>query len=102
MDYDAELEVIKSYSDMRYEINKLCTMNHNYVVKFIGLLSNPRSFVLEWAPLMSLEKIRQTHEAQFQNPDHVGEYFHLCPVSIYLVLIQVSITLDYYCTDDVN
>ena len=89
MDYDAELEVVKSYADMRYELNKLCTMEHTFVVEFVGLLTNPWSFILEWAPLMSLEKIRKSYEEQFRT--HKPEYHYLCPVSLYLILLQVSI-----------
>lgn len=83
MDYDAELEVVKSYADMRYELNKLSVLDHNFVVKFVGLLTNPSSFILEWAPLMSLERIRKCHEEQI---------VHFCPVSLYLILLQVSCT----------
>ena len=94
MDYDAELEVVKSYADMRYELNKLNMMEHGFIVKFVGLLTNPWSFILEWAPLMSLEKIRKSYEEQFKTPS--AQYHYLCPVSLYLVLLQVSILLVYY------
>ena len=68
---------LMTYSDMRYELNML---HHRYVVKFVGLLTHPRSFVLEWAPLMSLDSIRKTHSQSGK---------HLCPCSLYLVLMQV-------------
>ena len=98
MDYDAELEVVKSYADMRYELNKLCMMEHKYIVKFVGLLTNPRSFILEWAPLMSLEKIRDKHESSLQNSK--SDFHHFCPVSLYLIMLQVN--TEIYCKYTVN
>ena len=77
---DMTTELMKTYSDMRYELNKLNMLHHRYVVKFVGLLTHPRSFVLEWAPLMSLDSIRKTHSQSGK---------HLCPCSLYLVLMQV-------------
>ena len=74
-------ELTRSYSDMRFELNKLSTLRHPYVVKFIGVLTNPHSFVLEWAPLKSLEHIRQNYA-------HQKERF--CPTSISKVLMQVN------------
>ncbi len=73
---------VKKYSDMRYEINKLSVLNHDYIVKFVGVVARPPSFVLEWAPLMSLEKIRVLHEKQ-RCP--------ICPVSLYITLLQVTV-----------
>ena len=73
-------ELTRSYSDMRFELNKLSTLRHPYIVKFIGVLTNPHSFVLEWAPLKSLEHIRQKH-ARSNKP--------FCPTSISKVLMQV-------------
>ena len=80
MNYDTQLEVVKTYADMRYELNKLSVLDHDYVVKFIGLLPNPWSFILEWAPLMSLEKLRSTHEENMT---------HFCPSSLFVALMQV-------------
>ena len=80
MDYDAETEVVKTYADMRYELNKLSMLEHNYVVQFVGLLANPWSFILEWAPLMSLAKIKDAHQKEFK---------HICPVSLCIILLQV-------------
>ena len=74
-------ELTRSYSDMRFELNKLSTLSHPYIVKFIGVLTNPHSFVLEWAPLKSLEHIRQQHTIK-------SEPF--CPTSIAKVLMQVG------------
>lgn len=56
------MEVTRSYSDMRYELNKLCTLEHENIVRFVGVFTNPHCFVLEWAPLMSLEHQRERHE----------------------------------------
>ena len=82
VDYNAETEIVKKYADMRYEINKLSMLEHEYVVKFVGLVTRPPSFVLEWAPLMSLEKIRQSHEKQRCS---------ICPVSLYITMLQVHV-----------
>ena len=76
-------ELTRSYSDMRFELNKLSTLSHPYIVKFIGVLTNPHSFVLEWAPLKSLEHIRQQH-AKEKEP--------FCPASVAKVLMQVGCT----------
>ena len=80
MDYTVQLEVVKTYADMRYELNKLSVLDHEYVVKFIGLLPNPWSFILEWAPLMSLEKLHSSHEQNMS---------HFCPSSLFVALMQV-------------
>ena len=79
---DMTTDLMKTYSDMRYELNKLNMLHHRYVVKFVGLLTHPRSFVLEWAPMMSLDSIRKAHSQSDGNN-------YLCPCSLYLVLMQV-------------
>lgn len=81
MGQGAEMDEVKKYSDMRYEINKLNVLNHDFIVKFVGVVARPPSFVLEWAPLMSLEKIRSNHE-RHRTP--------ICPVSLYITLLQVT------------
>ena len=74
-------EVTRSYSDMRYELNKLCTLSHAYIVRFVGLFTNPHCFVLEWAPLQSLEHLRAR-----QKQAKIG----MCFFSILKILCQVS------------
>lgn len=86
MDFDQQMGVIKMYADMRYELNKLSMLDHDYVVKFVGLLPNPWSFILEWAPLMSLEKLRSKHEENMS---------HFCPSSLFVVLMQVCLYIPY-------
>ena len=81
---DSVTELTKNYSDMRYELNKLSSLHHSYIVRFIGVFTNPHCFVLEWAPKMSLEAIRQSHATSESN---------LCPLSIILVLLQVCASL---------
>ena len=81
MSQENDTNEVKKYSDMRYELNKLSVLSHNFIVEFVGVVARPPSFVLEWAPLMSLEKIRVRHERQ-QSP--------ICPVSLYITLLQVS------------
>lgn len=79
-------ELAKNYADMRYELNKLSTLKHAYIVRFVGVFTNPLCFVLEWAPEKSLEHIRQTHAKENQS---------FCPTSLFLVLLQVRAT--YIC-----
>lgn len=73
-------DITRSYADMRYELNKLSTLSHPYIVRFIGVLTNPHCFVLEWAPLKSLEHVRSEHH-------HCQSY--ICARSIFEVLLQV-------------
>lgn len=79
--YDVSTEIIRSYADMRYELNKLSLLSHPHIVRFIGVLTNPHSFVLEWAPMKSLEHIRASHG---------NSHTPLCASSIFQVLVQVS------------
>lgn len=74
------LELAKNYADMRYELNKLSTMSHQFVVRFVGVLTNPLCFVLEWAPGKSLEHVRRSY---------VQERRSICPTTLFLVLLQV-------------
>ena len=81
-------ELAKSYADMRYELNKLSTMSHRFVVRFVGVLTNPLCFVLEWAPGKSLEHVRR---------DHTDARSSVCPTTLFLVLLQVHILRLTYC-----
>ena len=86
--YDAGLpnsaaELTRNYSDMRYELNKLSTLRHPFIVVFVGVLTNPHCFVLEWAPLGSLEGLRG---------EHYDKGISFCPTSLLLVLLQVRHT----------
>lgn len=74
------IELVRSYSDMRYELNKLCTLKHANIVRFVGVITNPHCFVLEWAPLLSLEHQRAKHE---------DAGCSMCYFSILSVLLQV-------------
>ncbi len=80
--HDISTEIIRSYSDMRYELNKLSLLKHPYIARFIGVLTNPHSFVLEWAPEKSLEHIRAAH-AHHESP--------ICAASLFQTLVQVSL-----------
>ena len=73
-------ELARNYADMRYELNKLSKMDHKYIVRFMGMLTNPLCFVLEWAPGMSLEHVRS---------DYLDTKSSLCPSALLLVLLQV-------------
>ncbi len=80
-------EITRSYSDMRYELNKLCTLSHDYIVRFVGVFTNPHCFVLEWAPLHSLE-----HQRAKQSEARVG----MCYYSIMKTLYQVCVCMCVY------
>ena len=87
---ETAVELTKSYSDMRYELNKLSSLNHPFVVRFIGVFTNPHCFLLEWAPFRSLEHIRKMHEKPRAS---------FCPTSIFLTLLQVrNYTFQTLCT----
>lgn len=80
-------ELTRSYSDMRYELNKICSLEHPYIIKFIGVITNPHCFVLEWACLLSLENQRAEHDKADTS---------MCLTSILYVLLQVYANV--YCT----
>ena len=77
---DSSTELIKNYSDMRYELNKLSSLAHPHIVRFIGVFTNPHSFVLEWAPEKTLQHIHQRPTDKSMN---------VCTTSLFLVLLQV-------------
>ena len=77
---DSSTELIKNYSDMRYELNKLSSLEHPHIVRFIGVFTNPHCFVLEWAPEKTLQHIHQKHAENSIN---------FCTTSLFLVLLQV-------------
>ena len=88
---DSSTELTKNYSDMRYELNKLSSLHHPHIVRFIGVFTNPHCFVLEWAPQKTLEHIRQ---------NHVEKSAKMCTTSTFLVLLQVW--LDAWYMHDVT
>ena len=77
-------ELAKNYADMRYELNKLSTLAHPLIVKFVGVLTNPLCFVLEWAPGMSLEHVRR---------DHISANKSICSSALFFMLLQVRSTI---------
>lgn len=81
------VEQTRSYSDMRYELNKLISLNHPHIVKFIGIITNPHCFLLEWAPKMSLDA---------QRTEHSETHTSMCPTSIFYTLMQVRVYV-YQC-----
>ena len=77
----AQAELTRSYSDMRYELNKLCSLRNPHIVEFIGIITNPHCFLLEWAPMMSLENQRAEYERVNAS---------MCFTTILYVLLQVK------------
>ena len=83
---DSAAELVRTYSDMRYELNKVVSLSHAFIVQFVGVFTNPHCFVLEWAPLKTLESIRC---------NHIEANHSICPTSMYLMLIQVKSQLSH-------
>ncbi len=79
----SQVELTRSYSDMRYELNKLCSLRNPHIVEFIGIITNPHCFLLEWAPMMSLESQRAEYERANSS---------MCYTTILYVLLQVRKT----------
>ena len=75
---DVAAELTKNYASMRYELNKLHQLDHPYVVKLIGVITNLHSFVLEWAPLVSLELQRKLY---------IERVTYMCPTSVVLAML---------------
>ena len=73
-------ELTSNYASMRYELNRLSLVNHPYVVKLMGVITNPHSFVLEWAPRVSFELERKRH---------LRLAAYMCPTSLALAMLQV-------------
>ncbi len=76
-----QVELTRSYSDMRYELNKLCSLKNPNIVEFIGVITNPHCFLLEWAPMMNLE----TQRAEYERAK-----FSMCYTTILYALMQVG------------
>lgn len=76
-----QAELTRNYSDMRYELNKLCSLHNSHIVQFVGIITNPHCFLLEWAPLMSLENRRADYERANAS---------MCFTTILYVLLQVE------------
>eukprot|EP00731_Ephydatia_muelleri_P024118 Em0016g389a len=83
---DVTTELTKNYAAMRYELNKLHQLDHPYVVKLVGVITNPHSFVLEWATLFSFELLRKQYGEKKVN---------MCPTSVALAMLQVTDALEY-------
>jgi len=69
------------YADMRLEVNKLSSINHPNIVKFLGLCVVSFSFLLEWAPKGTLDNMM--HEYKLAG-------FPICPDAIANTVLQVS------------
>ena len=76
--------IVDKYADIRLELNKLCSSSHKYIVHFIGMTTDPLSFVLEWAPMGSFRKILV---------DYRDARCAVCPESVLLSIQQVFLYL---------
>ena len=74
------------YSDLRLELNKLSTVDHPYIVQFLGLCMISFSLVLEWAPKGNLEQI--ITEYRLANT-------WICPDAVAKTVYQVSYNYSY-------
>ena len=52
----------KAYLETRREVAILANVNHEHIVRFFGVQLDPRSLILEWAPMGSLETVLRTYE----------------------------------------
>ena len=72
----------KAYVETRREVAVLATINHEHVVRFFGVQLNPRSLILEWAPMGSLDNVLETYEDS-----------SIAPRPLQQLIIQVSSNL---------
>ena len=75
------------YADMRLEVNKLATIDHPNIIKFLGLCVVSFSFLLEWAPKGTLEHMIREYKL-------AG--FPICPDAIANTVLQVSVAIVLY------
>lgn len=71
------------YGDMRLEVNKLSSIDHPNIIKFLGLCVVSFSFLLEWAPKGNLDHMM--HEYKLAG-------FPICPDAVANTVLQVSET----------
>jgi len=92
------------YSDLRLELNKLSTVDHPYIVQFLGLCMVSFSLLLEWAPKGNLEQI--ITEYRLANtwicPDAVAKTVYQVSLYVTMKLLllcnrQYSIRLTFSC-----
>ena len=74
------------YASIRLELNKLSSVEHPYIIKFLGLCVISFSFLLEWAPKGSLHQIIQSYK--------LAESV-ICPDTAALTVLQVLSTCHY-------
>ena len=79
---------------MCFEPNKLITLSHLYIVKFIGVSTNSHSFVVKRAPLKNLEHFRQkyAHEKEpFLSNKHLKIIFNAGRYNVFVCEIWLSV-----------
>lgn len=69
------------YADMRLEVNKLSSVDHPNIIKFLGLCVVSFSFLLEWAPKGNLDHMMREYKL-------AG--FPICPGAIAITIVQVG------------
>ena len=68
------------YADMRLEVNKLSSIDHPNIIKFLGLCVVSFSFILEWAPKGTLDHTMH---------DYKLAGFPICPDAVANTVLQV-------------
>ena len=79
-------DLTKIYADIRLEVNKLTSVDHLYIVHFLGLCVISFSFLLEWAPRGDLDQIID----KYQDAE-----FPICPDTVATTVLQVNILCVY-------
>jgi serine/threonine protein kinase len=74
----------KAYLETRREVAVLATINHAHVIRFFGVQLSPRSLILEWAPMGSLDNVLEKYEDN-----------SIAPRPFQQLMIQVADGLNY-------
>ena len=74
--------LVRVYTDIRLELNKLTITDHPNIIQFLGLCTISFSFLLEWAPRGDLDQIISKYK---------NAQFPICPNTVATTILQVSI-----------
>jgi len=85
------------YSDMRLEVNKLSTVDHQNIVQFLGLCVVSFSILLEWAPKGNLDQMIDEHRIAdtWICPDVVAQTVHQVCKSLHGTFLFIIICCLY-------
>jgi hypothetical protein len=83
----------KAYLETRREVAVLATINHAHVIRFFGVQLSPRSLILEWAPMGSLDNVLEKYEDNSIAP----RPFQQLMIQVSNSLFDVSFDFQYAC-----